>query len=154
MGDIRTGISTALALVALVTLPLASPARLAATTGPVPHIVGTWPDQEGAGGWVLWSNGRVQAVGNAPFYGDTRHDGVNNVVGMFASVGAGHGGYWLVTATGKVYGFGPVCSPGASLSAPVPRPMSGVIGLVGLTDIYAGFAMVTASGKTYNFVCR
>ena len=80
-----------------------------ASAAPAPRIVGTWPNtsESPAGGWILWSNGKVRPVGEAPFYGDARGSGLNDFVGMIASNDAGGAGYFLVTSTGKVRSFGP-----------------------------------------------
>jgi len=103
---------------------------------------------------MLWSNGKVRPVGGAPFYGDTRRDGINNVVGMLASNDAGGGGYWLMTSAGGVFSFGPTCGTDSQIVGPSHVPTSGVVSLVGRSDGYAGFEMVTACGKMYGFECE
>lgn len=126
-----------------------------AAAAPRAHIIGAWPDvyESGTGGWILWSNGKVVSVGEAPFYGDARHDRINNVVGMLGSTEGGGGGYWLVTSTGRLLSFGPTCGAGGHLQGPRHVPTSGVVGLVMRSDGYAGFRMVTASGAMFQFGC-
>lgn len=133
--------------------PLAEPPVASAT--PSPHIVGTWPDtnESGTGGWLLWSNGKVVAIDGAAFYGDARHAGYNNFVGMLASDELGGQGYWLVTATGVVKSFGPACGDNASLHAPAKMPTSGIVGLIEGTENSA-FEAVSSKGATYAFKCE
>lgn len=119
-----------------------------------PHIVGTWPNTSGAatGGWILWSNGKVETVGLAPFYGDARRSGLNDFVGMIAANDAGGDGYFLLTTAGRVFSFGPTCGSG-SLVPPAHRPTSGVVGAIYPVDT-AGFDMVTSTGAVYKFKCE
>jgi hypothetical protein len=130
-------------------------APLSTAAAAAPRIVGTWPNtsESPAGGWILWSNGTVRPVGEAPFYGDARRSGLNDFVGMITADDAGGAGYFLVTSTGKVRSFGPVCGTGGTLAPPAHLPTSGVVGLIDRSDGYAGFEMVTSSGAMFGFSC-
>ena len=151
----RTLVAGLLVVVALVGLGAVEVLPSAAAPAAAPHVVGTWPNtsESPAGGWMLWSNGKVQPVGEAPFYGDARASGLNDFVGMITANEAGGGGYFLVTSTGKVRSFGPVCGTGGTLTPPAHVPKSGVIGLVDRNDDYAGFDIVTANGPTFGYEC-
>jgi hypothetical protein len=124
------------------------------------HIIGAWANGSEqwmiyipTGGYVLWSNGRVTALNRASFYGDARASGLNNFVGLVSDYGSE--GYWLVTSSGKVFAFGPTCSTGGTLTAPKSAPSSNVIGVIDQgANNNEGFAMITSSGKRYNFSCE
>jgi hypothetical protein len=124
---------------------------------PASHIVGTWPNDSssGAGGWILWSNGRVRPVGGAGFFGDARSLGLNNFVGMLGSTDISGSGYWLVTSSGAVHGYGTPCGDGSSLQrTSASSPASGVVGVIARSDNYAGLELVTASGGMYGYECE
>ena len=123
------------------------------------HIVGAWENDSTqwtytpTGGYVLWSNGRVTALDRASFYGDARTSDLNNFVGLASDRDSK--GYWLVTSSGKVFGFGQICSTGGTLTVPKSAPSSNVIGVIDqATNNNEGFAMITSSGKQYNFNCE
>jgi hypothetical protein len=150
MRRLVTGLLAVVGLVGGGAIAAPSPSAAAA-----PRIVGTWPNtsETATGGWILWSNGKVRPAGEAPFYGDARGSGLNDFVGMIASNDAGGAGYFLVTSTGKVRSFGPVCGSGGTLAPPAHLPTSGVVGLISRSDGYAGFEMVTSTGSMFGFTC-
>ena len=100
----------ALAVVLAVAVPIAASASTHPSVAAIrPHIVGTWPNDvsdSNAGGYVLWSNGRVQTLDGAPYYGSVTKK-VNDIVG-FEADGLG-GGYWIIGANGAVYARGSTC---------------------------------------------
>jgi hypothetical protein len=116
-----------------------------------PRLVGTWPDTySGSGGWMLWSNGSVHALENAPFFGDASKKGLNSFVGMVPD--AAGDGYWLLTSTGRVYPFGHTCADEV-LKGPAHVPTSGIVGGIDRSDGIEGFDMVTSRGGVYGFKC-
>src|SRR5579862_6979755 len=66
--------------------------------GPVGYTTG--------GGWVVWSNGLVKAMGGPATYGDLPSRGihVNDIVSMLPTYNGR--GYYLVGADGGVFAFG------------------------------------------------
>lgn len=135
-----------------------TPTTIAKPSGPA-HVVGAFPGfgGNGAGGYVLYSNGLPEALDGAPFYGDARKTGLNN----FVTMAQNGDGYWLVTASGQVFTYGGIngdCQ-GASISR--PKTLVGqVIGTLFLSrkqqnnsDISAGFQMVTSAGDIYTYAC-
>jgi hypothetical protein len=126
-----------------------------AASATAPHIVGAWSDNDSdnntSGGWVLWSNGKLDALSGAPFYGDARKQGLNNFVGMVDDTQ--FKGYWLVTSTGKVFSYGQAC-PDEALTIPHNVPTSGIIGAIDQQNqINEGFSLVSSTGALYNFTC-
>jgi hypothetical protein len=157
-------ITTTKALTALATVALAAavfaPVASASSNGsrrpasPSAHIVGTFADNDSgtntSGGWILYSNGLVEALAGAPNYGSATHHGLNNFVGMADDTQSN--GYWLVTSTGKVFSFGTTCQD-ATLGGHAPS-----FGIVGAIDQASqtneGFDLVSSSGKLYPFTCN
>lgn len=132
-----------------------------ASAAPAPHIVGAYPDTMGfnnAGGYVLYSNGRVNAIDGAPFYGDARTSGLDDFTTMAEDLQGGKG-YWLVTATGKVFTYGGTCE-GDTISAPkdVIGPIVGTLQLSlaqqNNGNVDTGFQMVNAKGTVYPYLCE
>lgn len=144
-----------LAVILVVVVPVAASASIHPNAAPKPHIIGTWPDDvnlSGAGGYIVWSNGKVQALSKAPSYGSLKlKKSVNDIVGFAAD--SFSGGYWLIGANGVVYGLGSTCQD-QTLVAPKNRPKSGVVGAINTTNGDEGFEMVTSSGHTYSFTCQ
>ena len=138
------------------TIGLASVAT-SAHAAPAPRVVGAFPNTVGvtsAGGYVLYNNGKINALNSAPFYGDARKSGLTN----FAALAQTYNGYWLVTSTGKVYTYGSVCQ-GDKISAP-KKVVSPIIGTLYLSqaqmkssNVDTGFQMVNASGTVYSYLC-
>lgn len=121
------------------------------------HVVRAFQNITGgtlAGGYILYSNGQVNAVDGAPFYGDARHSGATNFVAIAQDTGSG---YWLVTATGHVYTYGNLCQ-GDTVQAPsVVGPIVGTLSLSqaqqNSDSIDTGFLMVNAQGTVYSYLC-
>ena len=128
-----------------------------ASAQPAPHVVdvvGTNNGLSSNGGYVLLSNGTVNAIVGAPFYGDARHLGLNNFVAL-AQDGS-DGGYWLVTSTGQSFPFGNVkCSNGEVWTGPVLAKIQGtVIGTVDAPELDSGYIVVTSTNHTYEYSCQ
>jgi hypothetical protein len=142
-----------LAVALAVAVPVAAAAGTHQSAAPKPHIIGTWPNNvtgSEAGGYVVWSNGRVEALGHAPFFGSVR-ERINDIVGFAADRFSG--GYWLIGADGAVYPKGSTCVD-KTLVGPTNAPKSKVVGAVNMTDDHEGFVMVTAAGRTFKFTCQ
>jgi hypothetical protein len=146
---------TAVAAAAAVTLSVAAHAHAHAAP-PTPHVVGTWAnDQDGGtqlgGGYQLWSNGEVVAIGGAQYFGDAVGAHLENFVGMVTDYWSA--GYWLVTSTGRLFGYGKVCQD-QSLVGPKKLPATTFSGAVDLVDAdNEGFNLVTSAGAIYSFRC-
>jgi hypothetical protein len=147
----------ALTAVATFLTVLSSIMAVPASAQPTPHIVdvvGTNNGLSNNGGYVLMSNGAVNTVAGAPFYGDARHKGLNNFVAL-AQDGT-DGGYWLVTTTGQSFPYGNVaCTDGEVWTGPPLAKVQGaVVGTVDAPELDSGYIVVTATGHTYEFSCQ
>jgi hypothetical protein len=157
-----TPLSTRKLLVALAAVvtslsALSSIMAVPVSAQPAPHIVdvvGTNNGLSNNGGYVLLSNGAVNVVAGAPFYGDARHKGLNNFVAL-AQDGT-DGGYWLVTTTGQSYPYGNVgCTNGEVWTGPaLSRIQGAVVGTIDAPGFDSGYVVVTATGHTYEFSCQ
>jgi hypothetical protein len=120
-----------------------------------PHaarIVGTWSNDAsggGAGGYRVWSNGQIDPLAGAPYYGAIK-DPANTVVGFIGDRGSD--GYWIITSNGHFYARGTTCEYDTMIP-PKNRPHSGVVGAINLPNYDEGFYMVTSSGRLYRFAC-
>lgn len=135
-------VASALTAGAVATAPVAGAA-------PAPKIVAAFQDDTGPGGYILYSNGKVNAQYGAPFYGDARKSGLNN----FSTMAQDYGGYWLLNKAGKVFQFGSPCFFGKMTT---PKKVVGpIIGTVsfGRNDSADGFYGVNANGKLFRYVC-
>jgi hypothetical protein len=83
-------------------------------------IVGMVPSPDGAGYFMVASDGGVFAFGDAKFEGSC--PGIGGCSGSAVTVmpDASGNGYWLVTATGQVYNFGDAATFGAPGPQSVP----------------------------------
>ena len=100
---------------------------------------------------MLWSNGRVQTLDGAPYYGSVTKK-VNDIVGFEAD--SLSGGYWIIGANGAVYSKGSTCQD-ETLVVPRGAPKSKVIGAINLKGQFnEGFEMITASGRSFAFTCQ
>ena len=81
-----------------------SPPRRLLGAQPAPtHRWSSFKPRSGSGGYVLYSNGMLNAQKGAPFYGDARKSGQNNFATMAQSF---WGGYWLINSAGKLFLYG------------------------------------------------
>jgi hypothetical protein len=119
------------------------------------HLVGTFPNQDtnANGGYLLYSNGRVVAIGGAPYYGNGLSANVNNFVALVTDTL--NPGYWLITSTGKVVSAGSLCRANGYGSALQGRPVGGtVVGAVNPTGSGdEGFDEVNSAGVTSEIQC-
>ena len=103
-------------------------------------IVGMVPSADGAGYFMVASDGGVFAFGDAKFEGSC--PGIGGCSGAAVAVmpDASGNGYWLVTATGHVYAFGDAVNYGA------PGPQSVAVTAAVRTDDGAGYWLLFANG--------
>jgi|GEM_PF-6705110 len=70
----------------------------------------------------------------------------------------GHNGYWLVTATGKVYTYGGLCQGDTIQEPKITGPIVGALALSlaqqNNNNIDDGFQMVNAKGTVYPYLCE
>jgi hypothetical protein len=103
-------------------------------------IVGMVPSADGAGYFMVASDGGVFAFGDAKFEGSC--PGIGGCAGAAVAVmpDASGNGYWLVTATGHVYAFGDAVNYGA------PGPQSVPVTAAVRTNDGAGYWLLFANG--------
>jgi cell wall-associated NlpC family hydrolase len=101
------------------------------------------------GYWVVDRRGGVAAGGGAPSLGGLGHAErlAGPVVGLAAS--AGGRGYWLVTAGGRVFGFGRAARLGRASGAQVRR-LGRVVSIAATRD-GKGYWLLTRGGAVLNF---
>ena len=115
-----------------------------------PRIVGVFSTETGWGGYVLYSNGMLNAQKGAPFYGDARKSGQNNFATMAQSF---WGGYWLINSAGKPFLYGTGCLFGTAIGpSKIVGPIIGTIGF-GKNESGSGFYEVNSAGTLFRFVC-
>jgi hypothetical protein len=103
-------------------------------------IVGMVPSADGAGYFMVASDGGVFAFGDAKFEGSC--PGIGGCSGAAVAVmpDASGNGYWLVTATGHVYAFGDAVYYGA------PGPQAVAVTAAVRTNDGAGYWLLFANG--------
>jgi hypothetical protein len=103
-------------------------------------IVGMVPSADGAGYFMVASDGGVFAFGDAKFEGSC--PGIGGCSGAAVAVmpDASGNGYWLVTATGQVYAFGDANNHGA------PGPQSVPVTAAVRTNDGGGYWILFANG--------
>jgi hypothetical protein len=103
-------------------------------------IVGMVPSADGAGYFMVASDGGVFAFGDAKFEGSC--PGIGGCSGAAVAVmpDASGNGYWLVTATGRVYAFGDAVNYGS------PGPQSVAVTAAVRTNDGAGYWLLFANG--------
>ena len=103
-------------------------------------IVGMVPSADGAGYFMVASDGGVFAFGDAKFEGSC--PGIGGCAGAAVAVmpDASGNGYWLVTTTGHIYAFGDAVNYGA------PGPQSVPVTAAVRTNDGAGYWLLFANG--------
>ena len=122
-------------------------AALHASPPPVSSpVVGLAASTDGQGAWVVEANGRVQAIGDARFYGSTGDVRLNQpVVGMAAT--ADGRGYWLVASDGGIFSFGDARFYGSTGDVRLNKP---VVGMAATAD-GRGYWLVASDGGIFSF---
>jgi N-acetylmuramoyl-L-alanine amidase len=162
----RRSLAALLPLVALVGLGLpAAPVSAAASPPPdsvVPFgttaiganvvaganapIVGVTATQDGAGYWLVGSDGGVFSYGDAHFWGSTGSLRLNApIVGMAATPDGG--GYWLVAADGGIFNYGNAGFFGSAGSLHLNAP---IVGMAPTHD-GGGYWLVAADGGIFSY---
>ncbi|MGA2303952.1 MAG: G1 family glutamic endopeptidase [Acidimicrobiales bacterium] len=103
-------------------------------------IVGMVPSADGAGYFMVASDGGVFAFGDAKFEGSCPSIGGCAGAAVAVMPDASGNGYWLVTATGHVYAFGDAVNYGA------PGPQSVPVTAAVRTHDGAGYWLLFANG--------
>jgi hypothetical protein len=117
---------------------------------PGPRIVAVYQTELGSGGYVLYSNGMLNAQKGAPFYGDARKSGLNNFTTMAQSF---WGGYWLINSVGRLFLYGTGCFLGTAIGpSKIVGPIIGTIGF-GKNESGSGFYEVNSAGALFRFTC-
>jgi endoglucanase len=109
-------------------------------------VVGVAATPDGAGHWLVASDGGVFTFGDARFYGSTGGSRLNRaIVGMAASPDGG--GYWLVASDGGVFSFGVATFHGSTGSIHLNAP---IVGMAATPD-GGGYWLVASDGGIFSF---
>jgi ribosomal protein L24E len=99
----------------------------------------------GAGYWLVASDGGVFSFGNATFHGSTGGMTLNRpVVGMTPVYGGG--GYWLVASDGGIFSFGDAGFHGSTGALHLAAPMVGMA-----SPASSGYWLVASDGGIFSF---
>ena len=117
-----------------------------AVANPNAPVVGIAATHDGAGYWLVGSDGGVFGYGDAPFFGSTGSLHLNApIVGMAAT--ADGGGYWLVARDGGVFNYGDAGFFGSAGSLPLNAP---IVGMAATHD-GGGYWLVAADGGIFSY---
>jgi hypothetical protein len=109
-------------------------------------IVGMAPTPDGAGYWMVGSDGGVFASGNAAFYGSTGNLRLNKpVVGMATT--ADGGGYWFVASDGGIFAYGDAQFYGSTGNLHLNKP---IVGMTSTPD-GGGYWLVASDGGLFAY---
>ena len=108
-------------------------------------IVGMVPSNDGAGYFMVASDGGVFAFGDARFAGSCPGIGACSGATVAVMPDASGNGYWLVTQTGNIYSFGDAAYYGApgNTGSPVTSAVR--------TPNGGGYWILTANGAVYGY---
>ncbi|MGH9104292.1 MAG: S8 family serine peptidase [Acidimicrobiales bacterium] len=110
------------------------------------QVVGAAETRRGLGCWMVSSEGRVLAFGDAAYHGSlARRRLLAPIVGMAATPDGR--GYWLVGSDGAVYGFGDAHLFGSAAKLHLSRP---IVGMAATPD-GRGYWLVGSDGGVFNF---
>ena len=109
-------------------------------------IVGMAPTPDGAGYWMVGSDGGVFASGDAGFYGSTGSLHLNKpVVGMAATPDGK--GYWFVASDGGIFAYGDAQFYGSRGGQPLNKP---IVGMASTPD-GKGYWLVASDGGIFSY---
>ncbi len=109
-------------------------------------IVGMAPTFDGAGYWMVGSDGGVFASGDAGFYGSTGNLRLNKpVVGMAATPDGK--GYWFVASDGGIFAYGDAGFYGSRGGQPLNKP---IVGMAATPD-GKGYWLVASDGGIFAY---
>jgi N-acetylmuramoyl-L-alanine amidase len=164
----RRGLAALVPLVVLACLGLpGAPAATASAAAPPPNsvvpfgttavganavananapIVGLAATHDGAGYWLVATDGGIFSYGDAQFYGSTGSLHLNApIVGM--AVTPDGGGYWLVAADGGIFSYGDAHFYGSAGSQTLNAP---VVGMAAAPN-GGGYWLVAADGGIFSY---
>ncbi|HUO49910.1 MAG TPA: hypothetical protein VMU09_13855, partial [Acidimicrobiales bacterium] len=109
-------------------------------------IVGMTPTPDGAGYWMVGSDGGVFSSGDAGFFGSTGSIHLNKpVVGMAATPDGG--GYWFVASDGGIFSYGDAQFYGSMGGKPLNKP---IVGMAATPD-GGGYWLVASDGGIFAY---
>jgi hypothetical protein len=109
-------------------------------------IVGMTPTTDGAGYWMVGSDGGVFASGDAGFYGSTGSLTLNEPVDGMAATPDGKG-YWFVASDGGIFAYGDAAFYGSMGGTPLNQP---IVGMAATPD-GKGYWLVASDGGVFAF---
>jgi hypothetical protein len=110
------------------------------------NIVGMAATPDGAGYWMVGSDGGVFASGNAGFYGSTGNLHLNKpVVGMAATPDGK--GYWFVASDGGIFAYGDAQFYGSTGNIRLNKP---IVGMAATPD-GGGYWLVASDGGIFAY---
>jgi hypothetical protein len=109
-------------------------------------VVGMAATPDGAGYWLVASDGGIFSFGDAVFHGSTGAIRLNQpVVGMAATPDGG--GYWLVASDGGIFSFGDAVFCGSTAGSPTSDRIVGMQADVDGT----GYSLIGEDGTVYSY---
>ena len=109
-------------------------------------IVGMAPTPDGAGYWMVGSDGGVYASGDAQFFGSTGSLHLNKPIVGMAATPSGHG-YWLVASDGGIFAYGDAQFYGSTGNLHLNKP---VVGMAPTPD-GKGYWFVASDGGIFSY---
>jgi N-acetylmuramoyl-L-alanine amidase len=117
-----------------------------AVANPNAPIVGMAATHDGAGYWLVGSDGGVFGYGDAGYFGSTGSLHLRApVVGMTGAPDGG--GYWLVARDGGIFSYGSAGFSGSAGSLPLNAP---IVGMAATRD-GGGYWLVAADGGIFSY---
>jgi len=104
------------------------------------------PTADGAGYWLVASDGGIFSFGDATFHGSTGSLVLNQPVVGLAPTPDG-GGYWTIAADGGIFAFGDAAFHGSMGGTPTPDPAERVVS----TSSGRGYWVVDQNGTAWAF---
>ena len=109
-------------------------------------VVGIAPLPNGAGYWLVATDGGIFGFGGAPFHGSTGGTRLNRPVTGMAATPTG-GGYWLVATDGGIFAYGDAPFAGSTGGTPLNKPIVGMAA----TPSGRGYWLVASDGGIFAF---
>ena len=113
-------------------------------------IVGMAQTADGAGYWMVASDGGIFAFGDATFYGSMGGTPLNKPIVGMAATPDGHG-YWLVASDGGIFAFGDARFYGSMGGSPLTQPFVGMAANPSGGGSGRGYWLVAADGGIFAF---
>jgi hypothetical protein len=109
-------------------------------------VVGMASTPDGAGYWLVASDGGVFSYGDARFYGSTGATSLNKPIVGMAATPTGRG-YWLVASDGGVFAFGDARFYGSTGAITLNRP---IVGMASTPD-GGGYWLAASDGGVFSY---